>query len=133
MLRYDDKFYDFMREEVVEDIRSVPGIGPHEAESMAEAGVTSTYQLIAKFLSYRGKGVTAQETGDKFWDWLGEHKVLYTRSHVTEAIAEKACLCMPGICNSVYDGEVWARQQTQPTSPNMNETINIVRLVELGG
>ena len=94
-----DKLQDFLREELVQDIRSVPGIGPKAAESMAEDGVRTTYQLIGKFLSFCD-GSTTQEACDNFWSWLGEHKVAGWRSGVTEAIAEKTNMMIPGIYNA---------------------------------
>ena len=94
-----DKLQDFLREEIVEDIQSVPGIGRVAAESMAEDGIHTTYQLIGKFLSFCD-GSTTQQVCDNFWLWLSEHRVAGWRSGVTEAIAEKANMMIPGIYNA---------------------------------
>jgi hypothetical protein len=67
--------------------------------------VVNTYQLIAKFLSFKGadtSGNTIQtvEHCDRFWYWLKDVGIVSHRSGVVNAIAEKCNTWIPGIYDS---------------------------------
>lgn len=48
----------------------VPGIGPATVRVLKEHDVTTTYQLIGKYLSLKGEGVEPVEHADRFYFWL---------------------------------------------------------------
>ena len=53
----DDTLGDFVRGAIEEALTSVPGIGPATETKLREEGITSTFQLIGKFLSMKDEGV----------------------------------------------------------------------------
>jgi hypothetical protein len=59
----------------------------------------TTHQLIAKFISFRGKGVTMKEHVGAFYAWLTELKVGAYRNAITKVIAEKVETMIPGTYN----------------------------------
>lgn len=88
--------------QIQQEIGSVPGIGPAAAKKLAEgteddAPVETTYQLIGKFLSLRGAGMTSKEHCDAMWFWLQAKGVASHRAGIVHCIAEKTNLMMPGI------------------------------------
>ena len=97
----EDQLAKFLAEDVHEDITSVPGIGPAAAKKLAEqvegdSPIQTTYQLIGKFLSLRGPGMSTQEHCDAFWNYLSLRGVNSHRSGIVHAIAEKTDLAFPG-------------------------------------
>lgn len=48
----------------------VPGIGPATVRVLKEHEITTTYQLIGKYLSLKGEGVEPVEHADRFYFWL---------------------------------------------------------------
>ena len=95
-----DKLSDFLRSPLERKITSVPGIGKVVAASMAEEGITTSYQLVGKFLSIIGENTSTADACDEFWAWLSTHKVTGYRSGVTECIAEKVNVMIPGLYSS---------------------------------
>eukprot|EP00204_Picochlorum_oklahomense_P003279 CAMPEP_0118806326 /NCGR_PEP_ID=MMETSP1161-20130426/31142_1 /TAXON_ID=249345 /ORGANISM="Picochlorum oklahomensis, Strain CCMP2329" /LENGTH=81 /DNA_ID=CAMNT_0006735475 /DNA_START=58 /DNA_END=300 /DNA_ORIENTATION=+ len=68
----DDALAEFLSKPVEEDITTVPGIGPKAAEILAkncenDPGIETTFQLIGKFLSLKGKGMGSKEHCDAMW------------------------------------------------------------------
>ena len=70
------------------DLESVPGIGPRTKELLFEDGVTTTYQLIAKFLSFRGKSVSTRSVCDSFEQYLAAVGVKGWRNCITEYLCD---------------------------------------------
>ena len=97
----DDKLAEFLDAALEEDITSVPGVGPAAAEKLAAGDgddqVTTTYQLIAKFLYFRGAGVSCAEQCDAMWYWLQAKGVSSHRAGIVHAIAEKVNTMIPGM------------------------------------
>ncbi len=89
-----DALAAFLASEVQEDVTSVPGIGPAAAKKLAEAvegdqAITTTYQLIGKFLTLKGKGVSQAEHCDAMWFWLQARGLDSHRAGIVHSIAEK--------------------------------------------
>ena len=102
----DDKLSEWLTAEIVEDLQSVPGVGAKAAEKLAkemgdEPGVTTTYQLLGKFLSFRGAGMDSQAVCDAMWHWLNSKGVSSHRAGIVHCIAEKVNLFCPGM----YDAQ----------------------------
>ena len=71
----DTQLAEFLAGEIVEDIQSVPGIGPKAAQRLAEEvegdqPIQTTHQLIGKFLSLRGPGMNQHQHCDAMWYYL---------------------------------------------------------------
>mmetsp|Transcript_14601 Transcript_14601/g.26185 ORF Transcript_14601/g.26185 Transcript_14601/m.26185 type:complete len:121 (-) Transcript_14601:74-436(-) len=97
---------EFLASEVREDITSVPGIGAAASANLAtevegDQAITTTHQLIGKFLTLKGAGVSQQEHCDAMWYWLQSRGVNSYRAGIVHSIAEKANIMIPGI----YVGE----------------------------
>ena len=96
-----DRLAEFLQTDVVEDITSVPGIGPVAVARLAsaseeDAGCRTTHQLIGKFLSLREPGMTTQEHLDAFWFWLQAKGITAHRSGIVHAVSEKVDTWIPG-------------------------------------
>jgi hypothetical protein len=98
-----DKLAEFLRADIVEDLQSVPSIGPKAVENLAALGVTTTFQLIGQFLMLKDAGVGPVEHCDRFWYWLKDAKISSNRSGIVQCIAEKLDTMFPGI----YDGSAY--------------------------
>ncbi len=92
---------DWMRSKITGEITDVPGIGPGAAAKLASGEsddqITTTYQLIGKFLMLKGQDVSAVEHTDRFWFYLREKGITAHRSAIVRAIAEKVNGMMPGV------------------------------------
>jgi len=56
-------------------LTSVPGIGKKGAEILGmekdgDSAIENTYQLVGKYLSLRGRGMTSKQHKDAFWFYL---------------------------------------------------------------
>mmetsp|Transcript_10588 Transcript_10588/g.15872 ORF Transcript_10588/g.15872 Transcript_10588/m.15872 type:complete len:127 (+) Transcript_10588:83-463(+) len=98
----EDKLAAFLQAEVSEEISSVPGIGPRAKELLAkevegDQAITTTYQLIGKFLTLKGQGMTPAEHCNAMWHWLKLRGVSSHRAGIVLCLAEKVNLFMPGV------------------------------------
>jgi len=95
----EDRLATWLAEDMSSDIQSVPGIGSATAKKIAvdDDGVTTTHQLIGRFLTLKTPGATAQEHGDAFWFWLQSKKVNQYRSGIVQCIMEKVEIMMPAL------------------------------------
>ena len=66
--------------------------------------MTTTYQLIGKYLSLKGTDVDSVEHCDKFWYWLKQKGVNSFRGGIVRAIAEKVNTFMAGL----YDEDAYS-------------------------
>lgn len=103
----DSTIATFITAELEEDLSRVPGVGPANKACFEAAGVTTTHQLLAKLLSFKGEvrpappssplplirvlpqGVPMTEVCDNFYLWLKEVKVNSNRASIIKALAEK--------------------------------------------
>jgi hypothetical protein len=97
-----DALAKFLAADLSEDLRTVPGVGPNAIEALGtssagDSAVTSTYQLVGKFLSLKGKGMSQTDHLNAFWFWLKLKNVDSHRSGIVHAIAEKVGIMIPGI------------------------------------
>jgi len=100
-----NKLMEFLRAEVTENILEVPGIGRVSKIALESAGVYTTYQLIGKYLSLKGPGVSPIEHADRFWFWLKSVGTANgTRGGVVRCIAEKVNILLPNTyCSEAYE------------------------------
>lgn len=98
----EDVLGEFLATPVMEDLTTVPGIGPAAVKLLGKAmegdqPIETTYQLLGKFLSLKGKGVTQQEHCDAMWFYLKERGLDAHRAGIVHSIAEKLNLFIPGL------------------------------------
>lgn len=97
----EDTLANFLRQPVTENLETVPGIGPVNAKSLAtgegEDKVETVHQLIGKFLSFKGPGVSPTDHCDAFWHWLKARGINSGRNNIVLAVAEKVEVFMPGV------------------------------------
>lgn len=96
---------DYLRAGITEDILEVPGIGPASKIALESAGICTTYQLIGKYLSLKGPGVTPIEHADRFWYFLKSIGTANgSRGGVVRCIAEKVNILFPNTyCSEAYE------------------------------
>ena len=91
----------WLSSEITETVTQVPGIGPANADKLAANDVTTTHQLLGKYLSLRGRRFTQQEHNNYFMEWLQSIGINSHREGITYAIAEKLSVLLP----TAYEGE----------------------------
>mmetsp|Transcript_19867 Transcript_19867/g.32668 ORF Transcript_19867/g.32668 Transcript_19867/m.32668 type:complete len:117 (+) Transcript_19867:72-422(+) len=98
----DDALAAFLASPVEEEITSVPGVGEAAKKALAknvegDDPVTTTHQLIGKFLTLKSAGISQKEHCDAMWYWLQARGVNSYRAGIVQCIAEKANIMIPGI------------------------------------
>lgn len=97
-----DKLADFVRDQLDPEITSIPGIGPAAASIFADAGITTSYQLVGKFLSMKDSDIGPIEHVERFYQWLCALKISGGhRAGTVHALAEKLNIWFPGL----YDAD----------------------------
>ena len=80
------------------DLKEVPGIGPATEEKLRENQISTTFQLLGKFLMLKEEGVESVELCDRFWYWLESIGTpAGHRGGVVQAIANKLDASYPGM------------------------------------
>ena len=74
------------------------------ATDKVDEAITTTYQLIGKFLSLKAAGTTPVEHCDMFYYWLQAKGVNAGRNNIVLGIAEKCEVFLPGCYDAAaYD------------------------------
>jgi hypothetical protein len=108
----DDTQAEWLRTIITGDLREVPGVGNTTIMKLAECSdnITTTYQLLGKFLLLKGQGIGTIEHADRFYYWL---ELIGTsaghRSSVVRSVAEKLQLQFPDI----YDEEIYSKDEEE--------------------
>lgn len=93
-----NKLAAFIQNPITGNLLEVPGIGPSTVEALKNAGISTTFGLIGKFLMLKEEGVQSVEHCDRFYYWLSDVGTSSGfRSSVVEAIAIKMDITYPGI------------------------------------
>mmetsp|Transcript_71741 Transcript_71741/g.199046 ORF Transcript_71741/g.199046 Transcript_71741/m.199046 type:complete len:117 (+) Transcript_71741:45-395(+) len=100
----EEKLGDFIRAQITGELQEVPGIGEKTEQVLREHGITTTWQLLAKYLSLKGEDVQAVEHNDRFYYWLKDTGTAAGyRAGVVHAIASK----MDSAFSGLYDADVY--------------------------
>ena len=70
-------------------VLQIPGIGPAAAKHLADQGISTSFQLIGKFLMLKEEGVECVDHCDRFWLWLKAIGINAHRGSVVNSIAER--------------------------------------------
>jgi len=79
-----------------------------QVAKFAEHGIHTTHQLLGKFLSLRGPGITMKEHIDAFYEFLREVGLGSYMSSITKAVAEKVNTWIP----STYDDDTYLAESS---------------------
>mmetsp|Transcript_124052 Transcript_124052/g.243347 ORF Transcript_124052/g.243347 Transcript_124052/m.243347 type:complete len:117 (-) Transcript_124052:92-442(-) len=99
-----DSLADFIRAQLTGDLNEVPGVGAATIKILNENGISTTYQLLGKYLMLKEEGVEPVEHADRFYFWL---KSINTpggfRAGIVHSIAEKVNSTFVGL----YDADAY--------------------------
>lgn len=100
----------FLMAPITDELLTVPGIGERSAEALVAAGITTTFALLGKFLTFKGPDMGPVQHVEVFWLWLNDvlSEVRIGRNHkaaAVRAIALKAETMLPGLYNEDVYGE----------------------------
>ena len=77
---------EWRHREATADLNEVPGVGPATIQKLAAVGVYNSYQLFAKYLSFRedkpGEPMSTVTHNDIFWYWLKDAGITSHRSAI---------------------------------------------------
>lgn len=95
----NDRLANWLQEDINPDLTSIPGIGPATAKKISEGddGVTTTYQLMGRFLTLKTEKASSQEHCDALWYWLQGKGVNQYRSGIVQCIVEKMEIMLPNL------------------------------------
>jgi hypothetical protein len=81
------KHDSFIRLPLSEDLKLVPGVGTYGVQSLYAVGITNTWQLISKYMSFGPHNTVA------FLQWLSQFTTLSKHKEtIAKAIAEKVAI-----------------------------------------
>ena len=92
-----DRLTEWCASPVGEDILETPGVGPANKAILEAQGITTTFQLLALFLSLKGKEVGSVELCERFYQQLATWGIVAGRGEITQAIAVKLNNSFPGL------------------------------------
>lgn len=94
-----DTLAAFVSGEVEGPLTQVPGVGPAAVSKLNAAGIYTTFQLIGKFLSFKGVGSrgSARAICDALFHYLAEIGITSHRNSIVQALAEKLNTLFPGL------------------------------------
>jgi len=104
---------DFIRAPTKGNLDEVPGVGPATIDRLRAAGVETTYQLVAKYLSFKGANTEPKAHAELFYQWLKRTETpAGFRAGVVHSIAEKTNLTFPKLYDSsaYYDKDLSMEQ-----------------------
>ncbi len=100
-----DQLINYLESSIGEDLTSGIriGVGPATAAVFREHNVTTGYQLIAKFLSFRDPNMDTRLHVEMFYQWLKEvMPATGFRAGLTHAIAEKSNWIFPELGYDIH-------------------------------
>lgn len=92
-----DKVAEFVGADIEGPLTQVPGIGVAAVTKLNAAGITTTFQLLGTFLSFKGEGATVRTVCDGMYQYLKEVGIAAHRSTIVKALAEKLNTWIPGL------------------------------------
>ena len=98
---------DFIRAPITGNLNEVPGIGQKTVEALNKDGISTTFQLMGRYLSLKDEGVLPIEHADRFYYWLTSlHTPAGFRAGIVRSIAEKLNITFPGLYDPAgYEAE----------------------------
>ena len=100
----EDALADFLKSPISGNLDEVPGVGEVTQGIFEAEGIVSTFQLVAKFISFITKEKDCKAHCQDFYNWLQSIQTPPKyRAGIVVAVAEKVSTWMPG----VYDPAVF--------------------------
>jgi hypothetical protein len=93
----DDVLSDFIINQLDPDLSSVPGIGLATIAILNGEGITTSYQLVGKFLSFKDKDIDAIEHIERFYRW-------YCALNISAGFRVATMFCLIEKLNTWYPG-----------------------------
>jgi len=95
----------FVESDLVDDLTTVPGIGPANAAKLGhlDVGVRTTFQLIGACLLLKEPGMSPQDHADAMIRWLQGKGIDTHRSDIVQCIVGKIGVMCPGIYDSAKE------------------------------
>lgn len=93
----DEALADFIANDLQEDVICVPGVGTKTAVMLKDAGIETSFQLVAKFLSFKGKGKMKDDMCEDMYQYLANLGVGGYRSGITTCLQEKVETMIPEV------------------------------------
>jgi hypothetical protein len=106
----------FLNSPITEDMLIVPGIGQATARLLKSRAydkpefcpITTTFQLLGKFLSLRADGIGSKEQCEAFYVFLKEKGIEENAHNIVKSVAEISNKMIPGMYDdSVYEPIGW--------------------------
>ena len=88
-----DLFVEWLRGKITGDLEEIPGIGTSNKAILKKEGITNTYQLIGKYLSFKKGDI--REHQNAMYEWLTQINVLSGRNYIILALSEKCDILIP--------------------------------------
>lgn len=66
----DSLLVNFLRAPITGNLLEIPGVGEVPERKLKNAGISTTFQLIGKYLMLKEKGVNSIEHANRFYDFL---------------------------------------------------------------
>lgn len=98
---------DFIRAPLPSRLEALPGVGPATAALFQRAGVSTPYQLVAMYLSFKAEAVSPVQHAERFYRWVVDCGVGSYRAGIVHSICEKTNHHFPGL----YDASAYASAQ----------------------
>ena len=99
----DEKLAEFLTNDLGEDLTCVPGVGPKTVQLLNDDGIETSFQLLAKFMSFRSKGATEDAVCEAMYQYLAGLGVSGYRSGITTCLHEKASVILPEFFSNEKD------------------------------
>lgn len=80
---------DFLRNPISGNLQEVPGIGSLSVKILGNAGISTTFQLIGKYLVLKEDGCGPFEHADRFYFWLKHVGITQHTASIVHCIGEK--------------------------------------------
>ncbi len=89
-----------------EELTTLPRVGKVTAQCFKNEGITTTFALLGKFLTFKDAGMSPVEHTECFWIWLtnvfaSNRIIKRDRAVICRAICMRAELLIPGIYSEV--------------------------------
>lgn len=95
----DETLVKFLKNDLGEDLESIPGIGPKAKDILIKNGVENSYQLIGQFLTFKKPHENCVTHCNHLFNYLSAMKIPVNKHTIVKSIAEKCSISFPELYN----------------------------------